>query len=135
MIHSAEEFVKLREEDSPRATLDTATKEVWLEVIQFHPAFKAWIVHNKTVPVSILRLLASDSDAAVRFAVAMKRKCPVDVLKRLAQDEDESVRGRVAWNAKTPPQVLEMLRHDTCKDVAKVVASRLGRNLSPDEDE
>ncbi len=125
MIRSAEEFIELRDNNDPRATHDKALKKVWLEVIRLHSDYKAWVIHNKTVPVTVLRLLARDDDADVRFAVAMKRKCPPDVLKRLARDEDESVRARVAWNAKTPPEILELLREDPCEEVAEVVASRL----------
>ena len=115
MINSAKEFVELREKNDPRATYEKAARGVWLEVIHDFPDYKAWVAHNKTVPVTILRILARDADAQIRFWVAMKRKCPHDVFKRLAFDEDESVRVRIAWNAKTPPDILEMLQKDCCR--------------------
>lgn len=125
MIRSAEEFVELHKKNDPRATHDKALKSVWVAIIRRYPEYKEWIVHNKTVPVSILRLLARDSDADVRFAVAMKRRCPPDVFKQLASDEHDSVRERVAWNEKTPLEILMLLVDDPCDEVAEVATSRL----------
>ncbi len=125
MIRSAAEFVELRDNDDPRATQDEADQAVWLEVITVHPEYKVWVVHNKTVPVAVLRRLASDADVEVRFAVAMKRKCPPDILRQLAADKDDTVRERVAWNAKTTHAILELMRDDPCREVAEVVATRL----------
>ena len=115
MINSAKEFVELREKNDPRATYEKAARGVWLEVIHDFPDYKAWVAHNKTVPVTILRILARDADAQIRFWVAMKRKCPHDVFKRLAFDEDESVRVRIAWNAKTRPTFWKCCRKTLAK--------------------
>ena len=127
MIQSAEEFVDLRTKNDPEATHGKALKSVWLAILNRYPDFKEWVVHNKTVPVSVLRLLASDPDQKVRYAVAMKRKCPHDILEILARDEDEMVRARVAWNASTPDDILELLRDDPIKEVAEPAAERLER--------
>jgi hypothetical protein len=78
MIMSAQEFVELRtsvrQEDYLRAATDSAAPEVWVDVIQRFPEMKVWVAHNKTVPLEVLRLLASDSYPRVRFAVAMNEE-------------------------------------------------------------
>jgi hypothetical protein len=127
MIASAQEFVELRERNDPRAAHDNASEAVWREVLLFFPAFKEWVVRNKTVPISILCDLANDPDARVRFEIAAKRRCPLIILERLARDNEESVRARVAYNVKTPNDLLEMLRHDPSKVVAKAAENRLSR--------
>ena len=70
MIESAEEFIRLRGSGDPaeygRAAHDQAPDGVWLDVIRRFPEYRFWVAHNKTVPVSILRILAADSDERVR---------------------------------------------------------------------
>lgn len=84
---------------------------------------KTWVIHNKTVPEKILRLLANDVDSSVRSRVADKRKCPKDVLLKLAIDPAESVRLRVAYNPKVTRDILEILVNDNwdgdCKGFKK----------------
>ncbi len=92
MIQTAAEFIELRSRNDLRASSDSAPDNVWLEIVQAHPEMKEWVVNNKTVPISILTLLAEDHDPHVRFCVAMKRKCPPEVLEKLARDPDEPVR-------------------------------------------
>lgn len=124
MIRSAQEFVELRTRNDARATHDEAPEFVWLEVIRRYPDFKEWVVHNKSVPPSILRLLARDPDPRVRFSVAAKNKCSPEILELLATDTDESVRARVARNKKAPAHVLESLRDDPSPLVTEAVDSR-----------
>lgn len=100
MISSATEFVELRDANEPRATHDELPEDVCLEVIEKHPEYKTWVIHNKTVPISILRLLSADPDPTVRCRVAMKRKCPQDILELLAMDEDYTVRNQANRNPK-----------------------------------
>jgi hypothetical protein len=128
VIQSAEEFVELRTRNDPEATHGEALKGVWLAVIRRYPEFKEWVAHNKTVPVSVLKLLSQDPDAEVRYAVAMKRKCPLEVLESLAKDEVGSVRARVAWNASTPDSILESLLDDPVEEVAEAALARLESN-------
>lgn len=125
MISSAAEFVVLREKNDERAAKDTAPEGVWLEIVRTRPDMKEWVVQNKTVPTSILNLLADDPDSNIRFCVAMKRKCPPAVLEKLARDPDEQVRLRVAANAKTPASLLRLLAKDPDKDVAAAAADQL----------
>jgi hypothetical protein len=129
MIHSAEEFVALRRSAHPveylRAANDSATEEVWMDVVTKYPDMKIWVVRNKTIPLGLLHLLARDEDPSVRFAVAMKRKCDHELFERLAFDTDSSVRCRVAWNAKTPLSILARMKGDSCDQVVEVVEKRL----------
>jgi hypothetical protein len=43
---------------------------VWLGVIRDYPDMRFWVAQNKTVPVSILGVLAADDDQRVRSMVA-----------------------------------------------------------------
>jgi hypothetical protein len=126
MIHSAEEFVNLRSQNDERATHDEAPEAVWLEIIRLYPELREWVVHNRTVPLSILRILAADPDPRVRIAVAMKRKCSPDILELLARDTDETVRARVAWNRQTPAHILQSMKQDPSPLVADALMARSG---------
>lgn len=129
MIESAEEFVTLRQSEDPdlytRAAQDSAREEVWLEVVKRYPEMKVWVVHNKTVPGSILRTLASDPDPNVRASVAQKRKVGDAILEKLAYDADGRVRLEVAVNKRTPLYLLRVLLHDDWERVAEVARDRL----------
>ncbi len=78
MITSAEEFVSLRQSENQefylQAATDSASNEVWLDVIARFPQMKRWVAQNKTVSLEILEVLAQDPDAEIRTAVAMKNK-------------------------------------------------------------
>lgn len=108
-----------------RAAHDNAPEEVWLDVINRYPGMKVWVAHNKTVPRSILSLLADDTDEDVRLSVAMKRNAGPTVLERLAHDMAFSVRHRVAYNAKAPIHVLEILAMDQESEIAAVAEERI----------
>jgi hypothetical protein len=103
MITSAAAFFKLRTSEDPaeqaRATHEEAPEQIWRDVIAEHPALKIWVVRNKTVPLSILRILARDPDARIRREVAGKRKLDAALFALLAADDDESVRFAVRNNA------------------------------------
>ena len=123
MIHSAEEFIRLRTSADPaeylRAATDGASMEVWQEVITHHADMRSWVAHNKTVPVEVPWILASDPDTEVRSSVAMKNKLPSALMLQLASDEDESVRRRVAYNKNAPVEALRTLAADNCLDIAE----------------
>ena len=130
MIGSASEFVLLRMSDNPdeygRAARDEAPESVWMELVRAYPEMRRWVAHNKTVPIHILELLASDGDENVRFAVAQKRKLTADLFDHLSRDPSPQVRQRIACNAKTPPEVLHRLAADADKSVASEARTRLG---------
>jgi hypothetical protein len=129
MIISVEEFVLLRNSLEPlnynRAADEDAPLEVWLQVIDQFPDMRQWVAHNKTVPISILEILAKDLDSDVRFAVAMKRKLTPELFELLARDPNESVRQRIAYNAKTPKWILQELLDDTDSLVREAARSKL----------
>lgn len=125
MIVSADEFVRLREINDQRATHDSAPEKVWIDLLSNHPDMRQWVAHNKTVPLSVLDLLAVDPDPTVRFTVAMKRKASPEILERLAEDRDESVRMRVAYNKSTPSYILARLLRDKSEQIASLASSRL----------
>ena len=130
MIESASEFVRLRlsenREEYSRAANDAARLEVWTEVIAAYPDMREWVAHNKTVPISILELLAGDGNPSVRHAVAMKRKLTRQLFEALTRDPDDSVRARIAHNAKVPADLLQKLCSDAVPHVADAARSRVG---------
>lgn len=129
MIHSAEEFVRLRSshdaEDYGRAATEEAPLGVWFDVIDRFPEFKEWVAHNKTVPFEVLEVLATDPDQNVRFMVATKNKLSPGLLETLAFDRDPSVRLRVATHKRASRALLERMRSDSWAEVRAVAAARL----------
>lgn len=134
MIETAEEFRKLRLSEDPseyqRAAREEAPLEVWSEVIARFPELKIWVVHNKTVPLEILRVLANDQDVIVRERVACRRKLTEELFVLLAKDPSSSVRGTVAGNAKVPKHVLEQLKNDVNEWVSSEAKEALERRFS-----
>src|SRR5436190_20252881 len=128
MIMSAAEFIRLRtstvKAEYDRAAHESAPLEVWWELVREHPAMRAWVVHNKTVPLQILEALAGDASAEIRADVARKRKLSPALFEQLARDPDSSVRHAVAFNAKTPPALLELLADDASDAVAETARGR-----------
>jgi hypothetical protein len=136
MIESADQFVLLRTSKDinlyERAANESATEEIWKEVIERYPEMRVWVAHNKTVPLNILEILSYDEDSAVRHAVAMKRKCGQDlgIMQRLSQDPEGTVRMRIALNPKTPRSILEQLLNDEWSNVAEEAKIRLEEDIS-----
>ncbi len=128
MISSADEFVRLRNSDDAdeqrRASSESADDGVWADVIERFPDLRQWVAQNKTVPLDILRTLATDVDPEVRAAVAMKRKLDRSLFERLAQDSEPSVRHSLACNRKTPADVLAGLAGDPEAFVAQAALER-----------
>jgi hypothetical protein len=128
MIGSAAEFARLRSGspgDQHRATYEEAAEATWQEVIREHPGLRCWVARNKTVPLAVLAVLATDHDPAVRSAVATKRKIDIGIFEQLADDPDASVRCRVALNPKCPPHLLHRLARDDDDLVRRSAAARL----------
>jgi hypothetical protein len=131
MITSADEFVRLRLSQDPqeyrRAALEPAELDVWHAIIRAYPDMRYWVAHNKTVPISVLEILADDPDERVRSAVAMKNKLTPELLEKLASDSSDCVRARLACNRNAPSVVLRRLTEDTCPEVADAARSRVAR--------
>lgn len=129
MITSAEEFVRLRgsenSEEYLRAAGDQAPLAVWLDVVSRFPEMRAWVAHNRTVPLEVLEVLARDISASVRATVAEKRKLSLELFDLLSRDRDEVVRQRIAYNKKTPEHVLEHLSIDPSPLVCAAAIKRL----------
>lgn len=129
MIHSAEEFVRLRQSEDPdecrRASSDEAPFGVWLSVIDRFPEMRSWVAHNKTVPLEILGRLAADLDAGVRATVASKRNLSSALQSLLRIDADASVRERLACNAKCDPEILRLLASDPEEFIRSAAIRRL----------
>ena len=113
MIKSVDEFLRLRtseiKEDYDRAVNDEAEISTWIEVIEKHPDYKQWVVHNKTVPIKILEMLTFDEDPAVRGAVAKKRKINDKIFMALSKDRDETVRYALICNTKLTSDQLQQI--------------------------
>lgn len=129
MMHSAEEFVRLRTSEDPaeyrRAAAEPASDAVWLDVVERYPELRSWVAHNKTVPANVLERLAGDPDPDVRRMVAAKRRLDPALISRLADDADDRVRHAVVCNSSCPPHVLRHLSNDRWSTVADEARSRL----------
>jgi hypothetical protein len=133
MIESAEEFYRLRmsekQEEYDQAYRDEAPEEVWLEVIERYPDMRYWVAANKTVPLTILKLLSGDPDPRVRHCVAGRRKLDMELFRRLAMDPDYGIRGEIARNKKVPVEVLKILLKDTDEWVREVASEKLKERI------
>ena len=130
MITSASEFYRLRESDNPeeyyRAAHEEAAIEVWMQIIQARPDMRLWVAHNKTVPISILEILARDEDANVRDMVARKHKITEAIALTLADDPDETVRAALAHNVKLPESARVKLQGDSSPLVLAALNKQFG---------
>jgi hypothetical protein len=128
-VNSADDYRFLVQGDTSLSAREIAkieaSESVWFEVIARFPYLRVAVANNKTVPASILRHLARDSDEQVRSMIAMRRKTPPDVLAELAHDPGEGVRRIVAYNAATPDSVLETLSNDPWAGVYEQARHRL----------
>jgi hypothetical protein len=113
MISSAEEFIKLRtsesKEEQDRATHDNAEVKTWNEIINKHPEYKEWVIHNKTIQIEILEQLTLDSDPKVRGAVARKRRINNKIFELLSVDKDENVRCALISNTNLSIEKLKQI--------------------------
>jgi hypothetical protein len=129
MIKSVDEFLRLRtseiKEDYDRAANDEADISTWIEVIEKHPDYKQWVVHNKTVPIKILEMLTVDDDPAVRGAVAKKRKINDKIFMALSKDRDENVRYALMCNTKLTSEQLKQITIGDSEWLSKQLKERL----------
>lgn len=134
VIRSAAEFIRLRTSDDlaeqARATNEAADDQVWLAVIEQHPELRKWVAQNKTVPMSIVRLLLTDDDSVTRSWVARKRKLDRAAFVALSTDVDERVRHALVTNVKLPPDLLRLLSKDPIELVAAEAQQRLDQRAA-----
>ena len=128
-ISTAQEYIHLVDVGDPEGQDQLkngiATEEVWLEILGQRPDLARTISHNKNLPLSIIRILATNKDPTIRYFIARKRFLPEDLFEQLSRDQDESVRESVAWNMQTPLEILERLLTDESPIVSERARERL----------
>jgi hypothetical protein len=131
VITSAEDFVRLRNSESPhdhkRAEEVDAPLEVWLNIVDWYPTMRYWVARNKTVPIRVLEILVHDTDPHVRGMVAAKRKLTPELQILLAGDPDDRVRDRLAHNASATREVLERIAHGERGPASRTATERLAQ--------
>lgn len=129
MINSAEEFVRLSSSDNPeeynRAAHDEAGLSIWYDVINTYPDYKTWVIHNKTIPVEILELLAKDNNPEIRSEVARKRKINDVIFNLLANDIDVNVRHALICNTKLSKNKLSRIKVSDSEWLQKQLEEKL----------
>jgi hypothetical protein len=129
MITSAEEFIILIESNDPdirsRSLTDTASTQVWENIILNHKDYEIFILDNITTPMCILEQLAVSSNWRTRHAVARKRRASAPILQLLSRDDEPLVRQAVAANQKTPIAILSFLTEDEDERVKRVARFNL----------
>lgn len=122
MIESLREYESILESDDVairlKAAPETASADVWLDILVRRPELAEEIAFNKHIPALVVDKLIESASACVRCAIAMKRGLELSQFERLATDDDESVRIMVTNNKKTPQSILYRLTYDTSEYVA-----------------
>lgn len=125
MIKTADEFIKLRNENDSRATMDTADISIWKDIIHKYPEYKSWVIHNKTIQLEILEYLATDSDPRIRGEVARKRKINDKIFDLLKNDSDENVRFALISNTKLPAEMIAQIKTEDSDWLKDQLAQKL----------
>ncbi|MFK0033165.1 hypothetical protein [Pseudomonas monteilii] len=127
MIHTAEEFRILCENDDDTTFAhQTASSEVWIEILSKHPHLARCVAANKTIPDEIIDYPSKSDDIDIRWKIATKRKLNKTIFERLAKDIDATIRHRIACNPKTPGDILLPLSRDSDTMVASAANRKLG---------
>lgn len=100
-----------------------------MEIVEEHPDYKKWVVHNKTVPIEILEILTLDINPDVRSAVARKRKLSDKIFKALSVDADENVRYALMCNTKLNHGQLRQIKVDDSEWLISQLRERLARTM------
>jgi len=126
MINSAEDFKTLCEnEDDTTFAHQTASIEVWTEILNTYPQLARCVAANKNIPDDIIDRLSKSSDIDIRWKIATKRKLNRTIFARLAIDSDATVRHRIACNPKVPRDILQQLSNDPDPIVASSAIRKL----------
>lgn len=123
MIDNIKEYIKLADsddlEDNNKTKTEQLSSEVIFEIIHNYPERKAWLVHNKHIPIDVLKLLCKDKKSDVRFTVAMKNKNDRYVFEILMNDPDFSIRMAVVRNKRIPIDLLKKMVNDKDDEISK----------------
>ena len=128
MITSAEEFKQYIESESEEENgkaLDSASDEVWFDVLLKYPHLSRDVVFNHTISIEVLERLSLSDDMNVRWKVAMMRRISRVIFERLALDENIGVRHRIACNPKVSADILMKLSTDNDPIVAEAAKKRI----------
>jgi hypothetical protein len=129
MIKNVEEFLKLTQssikEEQDRAIHDSTDLQTWIDVISKYPHLKEWVIHNKTIQIEILEVLAQDTDPDIRGQVARKRKINEFIFKILSIDPDENVRYSLISNTKLSLEKLKEIKVDDSPWLTKALKEKL----------
>ena len=129
MINSHTEYLELIEcgdsESQFRLRNEPAADAVWLKLIEEYPEHLGAVAFNRTLPATILSILAKDQDWRIRASIAMRRALQLELFDLLSHDEHETVRAQIAWNKKTPRDILLRLANDPEQMVFEVARKRL----------
>lgn len=135
MINSPEEFIELRNSNTPaeysRAGMESAPITVWYELIEKHPEMRVWVARNRTIPREIIDCLSKDSDPLVRNAICSKYPLDIDIYLLFSKDSDEGIRSRLTFNKKLPLSILkEMSENDPSEFVRSQAKNRYNQRTS-----
>ncbi|AKH62501.1 MULTISPECIES: hypothetical protein [Photorhabdus] len=123
MIHTIEEFVRLRNSNIPaeymRAGVDEAPLLIWKELIEKKPDMRVWVARNKTIPKEIIVALSKDDNPIVRDAIAAKYPLDMDIYLSLSKDPDEGIRARLTYNKGLPISILKEMSESDPSDFVK----------------
>lgn len=129
MISSAEEFDRLCmsqiDEDIARSIQDSATQEIWQEILEKFPHRMSDVAQNLTIQDSVIYVIAGSENEVAKSLIAEKRRLPSDLFAVLGKDSSEVVRRKIASNKKTPIETLDDLTRDLISDVASVALYNL----------
>ena len=119
MIKSIDDYLDMVErDDHHNKRMQTASDEIWVQLIDNYPELHTHIVLNKTLSPEILEYLARHSDdEQCLWRLASIRRLNYATFELLAKNADSLVRCNIAYNTKSPKSILEFLAKDKCTDV------------------
>ncbi|MEO5930142.1 MAG: hypothetical protein ABIR47_09425 [Candidatus Kapaibacterium sp.] len=135
MIETIEELIRFIETDDSELNESSSWEEapeiLWHELLLKYcddPDMRFAVTLNKTLPTSVLMVLAKDDSWRVRCTVAKKRRLEPSIRELLSKDENEAVRRGIAYNQKTPREILAKMVNDPVPDIAERVRKRLAES-------
>ena len=115
-IGTPDEFVRLRLSEDPdeymRAAYSWAEDATWHEVLDRYPEMAVWVVHNKSVPHSILDRIIEGGYSEAKDLVTSKRKLTPAQIETLVHDPSYRIRAGIARHPKISESLLVLLQKD-----------------------